>query len=71
MRREQAELKFALCVRNDDCDDLEIRKLYRVLPDQRAAKEDYLRIVDESGEDYLHPASYFVAVRLPQKPGLR
>lgn len=67
MPREQTEPKFVLCVRNDDCDDLELRKVYRVLPDVRAAKEDYLRVVDESGEDYLYPASYFVAVKLPQK----
>jgi hypothetical protein len=58
-------VEFALCVKNDDCDDLELRKIYRLLPDEEAAKEGYLRVVDESGEDYLYPESYFVIVKLP------
>jgi hypothetical protein len=61
------EQRFALCVENKDCEDLERRKIYQVLPDESAAKEGYLRIVDESGEDYLYPASYFVLIRLPRK----
>jgi hypothetical protein len=61
------ELKFAMCVRNEECEDLELRKVYRILPDQRAARDGYIRVIDESGEDYLYPQSYFVAVRLPQK----
>ncbi|MFH1706931.1 MAG: hypothetical protein ABIF71_03320 [Planctomycetota bacterium] len=59
--------KFVLCVANDQCADLEPRKVYRVLHDAKAAKEGYLRIVDESGEDYLYPESYFVPVNLPLK----
>ena len=59
--------KFALCVRNDECEDLEVRKVYQVVADQRASREGYVRIVDESGDDYLYPESYFVSVRLPQK----
>jgi hypothetical protein len=54
-----------LCVRNDGSDDLEPRKVYTVLPDLRAAKEGFVRVVDESGEDYLYPSEYFVPVRLP------
>ncbi len=57
--------QFVLCVRNDDCNDLELRKVYEVLPDNRAAKEGYLRVVDESGEAYLYPESFFVVVELP------
>ncbi len=64
---EQNEHRFALCVRNDECEDLELRKVYEVLPDKRAEKDDYLRVVDESGEDYLYPKSYFVFVKLPRK----
>jgi hypothetical protein len=45
--------------------DLERRKIYRLIPDEEAAKEGYLRVVDESGEDYLYPESYFVIVKLP------
>ncbi len=61
------DLKFAMCVRNEECEDLELRKVYRILPDQRAARDGYIRVIDESGEDYLYPESYFVAVRLPQR----
>ena len=61
---------FALCVRNDDCEDLELRKVYRALPDKRAERDGYMRVVDESGEDYLYPESYFVIVRLPRKAQL-
>jgi hypothetical protein len=62
---ENPEVEFALCVKNDDCDDLEPRKIYRLLPDEKAAKDGYLRVVDESGEDYLYPESYFIIVKLP------
>jgi hypothetical protein len=55
---------FAVCVSNEGCDDLQIWKLYRVLPDAKAAAEDYLRVVDESGEDYLYPAKRFVLVEV-------
>ena len=56
---------FALCIKNDHCDDLELRKIYRLLPDEEAATEGYLRVVDESGEDYLYPESFFIIVKLP------
>jgi len=58
---------FVICVRNDRyAASLELRKLYPVLRDQAAAKRQLLRVVDESGEDYLYPADYFIAVKLPQ-----
>jgi hypothetical protein len=53
-------------VRTDDCDDLEIRKIYQVIPDEAASTDGLLRIVDESGEDYLYPASLFLQIELPQ-----
>ena len=59
--------RYAICVRNQECEDLEMRKLYQVLPDPIAARDGYIRIIDESGEDYLYPESYFVLVRLPLK----
>jgi hypothetical protein len=46
-------------------EDLEARKLYRILPDREAAREGYIRVVDESGEDYIYPSDPFVPVRLP------
>lgn len=57
--------KFVLCLRSGDSEDLELRKLYQCLPDAKAIKEGYLRIIDESGEDYLYPADYFAAIKLP------
>jgi hypothetical protein len=67
MEKEKKEQVFALCVENKDCEDLEKRKIYEVLPDEEAEKEGYLRIIDESGEDYLYPQSYFVLVQLPRE----
>lgn len=58
---------FALCIENKDCDDLEKGKVYQVLTDDVAAQEEYLRVVDESTEDYLYPESYFVLLELPEK----
>lgn len=59
-------MRFVVCINNNDCEDLEIRKLYQVLPDEQAAKDNYIRVLDESGEDYLYPANRFVAVEVPQ-----
>jgi hypothetical protein len=67
MGREKKEQVFALCVENRDCEDLEKRKIYKILPDEKAEKEGYFRIIDESGEDYLYPQSYFVLVQLPRE----
>jgi hypothetical protein len=55
-----------ICLRNEGYPaSLELRKLYSVVPDASAAKHNLLRVTDESGEDYLYPANYFVALRLP------
>ncbi|MFH1740877.1 MAG: hypothetical protein ABIH23_17865 [bacterium] len=67
MVQERIEQMFALCIENKDCEDLEKRKIYQVLPDDVAAKEGYLRVVDESGESYLYPKSYLILVQLPRK----
>lgn len=58
-------LRQRFCIRKEGSDDLEPRKVYQVVPDRDAVREGYVRVVDESGEDYLYPAEYFVAVRLP------
>ena len=65
MRVQQASSSFALCVEDGGMEDLEARKLYQILPDREAAREGYIRIVDESGEDYIYPSDLFVPVRLP------
>jgi hypothetical protein len=58
--------RFAVCVRNKDYEaSLELRKLYPVLEDEFGAKHGMIRVIDESGEDYLFPNEYFVAVSLP------
>jgi len=59
--------RFAICLKNKDCEDLVVRKIYQVLPDEKAERENYIRVVDESGEDYLYPASYFFIIELPRK----
>jgi hypothetical protein len=46
-------------------EDLEAQKVYQILPDREAAREGYIRVVDESGEDYVYPSDLFVAVKLP------
>ena len=57
---------FALCIDNTDYGaSLVVGKVYRILPDPRAAKDDLVRIVDESGEDYLYHKSHFVFVDFP------
>jgi len=58
---------LVVCVKNDGyAVSLERRKLYVVLADAQAAKHGQLRIVDESGEDYLYPQEFFVAVEMPE-----
>jgi hypothetical protein len=65
MRR--SDLQFVVCIKNKDYPAaLELRKLYQVVSDGQAAKLHQLRVIDESGEDYLYPEEYFVAVQLPQ-----
>ncbi len=66
MEVETTKPKFAICLNNAGyADDLKVRSVYQVLPDESAARSDYLRVIDETGEDYLYPASYFVFVDVP------
>ena len=60
-----ATQKYVLCIDNKDCEDLEKRKIYQAIQDKKAEQDGYLRVIDESGEDYLYPQSYFVFVQLP------
>jgi hypothetical protein len=62
MGRKLSRPRFAVCVANEGCDDLQVWKLYRLVPDAKAAAEGYVRVVDDSGEDYLYPAGRFVVV---------
>jgi len=64
---KQPTKHFALCLENDGNEaSLILGKVYRILPDGRAAKDDLVRIVDESGEDYLFHKSNFAFVDFPQ-----
>jgi hypothetical protein len=59
--------QFVVCLKNKGYEaSLEPRKIYEVVPDATAAKHRQLRVVDESGEDYLYPQSYFAPIELPQ-----
>ena len=59
--------KFAVCVQSDDPDLLTPRMIYQILPDDSAAKSNYVRVVDNEGEDYLYPANYFISIDLPRE----
>jgi len=57
---------FMICVDNRGYSaSLEIRKLYEVLTDKAAERNHQVRVIDESGEDYLYPDKFFAPVRLP------
>jgi len=64
-RRRRPAAQYAVCI-TDTEPDLQPRKIYRILPDRIASKDDFLRVIDESGEDYLYPHRYFVPLKLPQ-----
>ncbi|MDA0733324.1 MAG: hypothetical protein O2909_00870 [Chloroflexi bacterium] len=58
---------YVVCVMNDDYPvSIELRKIYRSVPDSEASGQSLIRVVDESGEDYLYPADYFVPIKLPK-----
>ena len=60
-----SRIRYVVCIKNDgNPESLELRKIYRALPDAEAAKHGYIRVVDETGEDYLYPRKYFIAVAL-------
>lgn len=65
--RETIAPRFVVCIDNREFPaSLELHKVYRVAPDEDAEQDGDMRIVDESGEDYLYPASYFVLLDLPR-----
>ncbi|MBI3325634.1 MAG: hypothetical protein HYZ81_02880 [Nitrospinae bacterium] len=59
--------RFAVCIKNTDYPaSLELYKIYRILPDDEAAKDEDVRVIDESGEGYLYPADYFAVIDVPK-----
>jgi len=68
MKAESTQPRFAVCIDNKAYpDDLKLRTIYQVLPDESAAKSNYIRVVDETGEDYLYPVAYFVIIEVPSE----
>jgi hypothetical protein len=67
MQTTENQAGFVICVSSEGHEDLEVWKIYRVLPDARAAEVGCLRVVDESGEDYLYPAIRFVGVEFSEE----
>jgi hypothetical protein len=66
--RKISSPRFAICVDNSEYPaSLELHRIYRVLPDEDAAKDGDVRVIDESGEDYLYPAEYFVVIEVPRE----
>ena len=66
MKTEETHPQFAVCIDNTGYPaSLELRKIYQVLPDEKAAKHKLVRVIDESGEDYLYPQRFFVPIELP------
>jgi hypothetical protein len=66
MEKKEAKISFAVCIANAGYEDLEVCKVYRVLADAKAAEVGCLRVIDESGEDYLYPADRFMVLDLPE-----
>ncbi|MEF8941653.1 MAG: hypothetical protein V5B78_02560 [Desulfohalobiaceae bacterium] len=61
------EHQLVICIKNKGYEaSLEVRKLYEVVPDPKAEKHQHIRVIDESGEDYLYPKEYFIEVELPR-----
>ena len=61
------EAQYVICVGNKGYPaSLELRKIYQIIPDKGAARLHQIRVIDESGEDYMYPEHYFVPVQLPQ-----
>ena len=59
--------QFAICIHNGEyAGTLELRKVYELLQDSEASARNYVRVIDESGEDYLYPRSWFVPVSVPE-----
>lgn len=67
LKTMSAKHQFAICIQNEGYPaSLELWKVYRVLPDEKAVKHQLIRVVDESGEDYLYSESWFVPIKLPR-----
>ena len=64
---KEPKRNYVICVFAEESSDIEVRKVYEILPDEIAAKRGYLRVVDESGEDYLYSKEWFAPVYLAEE----
>jgi len=60
-------LQFAICIKTEDAALLTPRRIYQVLPDESASRSQYIRVIDDEGEDYLYPADYFIVMEFPHE----
>lgn len=68
MANQNKTARFVICIKNGGyVDDLKVRTVYQLLPDESAAKSNYIRVIDETGEDYLYPADLFATIELPSE----
>jgi hypothetical protein len=66
MDTKETQVNFAVCLATSEDEDLEVGKVYRILPDAKATEVGCLRVIDKSGEDYLYPADRFMVLDLPE-----
>ncbi len=62
---KESKRNYVVCIRAEESADIEVRKVYEVLADESAANRGYVRVVDESGEDYLYPSDFFRPIDVP------
>ncbi len=66
METNEPETSYVLCIDNGGYpESLEVRKVYALVPDEQAAARQYVRVIDDTGQDYLYPAKYFVPIEMP------
>ena len=67
MERQNLKKTFVVCIKNEGYPaSLELRKIYEVVSGGGSAEREFIRVIDESGEDYLYPMDYFVPIKLPR-----
>ncbi len=66
MKQQNQAQNYVVCIKNDGyAASLEVRKIYQLLPDAQSAEHQLVRVIDESGEDYLYPMDCFTPIELP------
>lgn len=68
MKDQKSETRFAICINDGGyVDDLKVKTVYQVVPDESASRSSCIRVIDETGEDYLYPVSLFVPIEVPRE----